>query len=256
MTVKLDEPNQSELTRAYAAATKRLLLLDYDGTLIKFAPTPDEATPTPSALGILMALGSDTRNTVVLISGRPAHVLDEWFGHIPIRLVAEHGAFTKDDHGWQTEGVHSSDWKKLVKQLMAKAAKASPGMFVEDKITALVLHHRAAANHDDGLSAVRQTIHQLPPLLAKYNLRYNHIDEALEVRPMHISKGKNALNWLQADKYGFVLAAGDSATDEDMFEILPASTFTIKIGKGPTAARYRTASPSSFVQFLQQLSTY
>jgi trehalose 6-phosphate synthase/phosphatase len=40
-------------------------------------------------------MSADPRNNVVIISGRDADTLDNWLGHLPVSLVAEHGAAVK-----------------------------------------------------------------------------------------------------------------------------------------------------------------
>ena len=243
------------IAKAYTASKRRLLLLDYDGTLVDYAPTPDRAVPTAEVIATLKALSSDTKNRLVIISGRPHHSLDSWLGNLPVNLVAEHGAFNKIGAVWQANGSHVTDWQTHVSPVMEQAANASPGMFVERKITALVLHHRNAANRPSALKATKQAKLAIESLAPQFDLKVTYADEALEVRPTNISKGKNALTWLQGADYDFVLAAGDSVTDEDMFGLLPKSAYTIKIGKGKTSARYRIASPTDFVSFLKSLAT-
>jgi trehalose 6-phosphate synthase/phosphatase len=58
------------IRQQYQGARRRLLLFDYDGTLVDFAPTPAEAKPTSAMLRLLGSLTADPRNTVVIISGR------------------------------------------------------------------------------------------------------------------------------------------------------------------------------------------
>jgi trehalose 6-phosphate synthase/phosphatase len=50
------------------------------------------------------------------------------------------------------------------------------------------------------------------------------------------------------------LAAGDDATDEDLFAQLPASAWTIHVGPGRSRARYYVAGPDEMVELVSQLS--
>ena len=84
-----------QLLEDYHNSASRLLLLDYDGTLVGFAKQPHLAKPTGEVLTILERLGNDHSNQLVLISGRTKDNLDDWFGALPIGLVAEHGAWLK-----------------------------------------------------------------------------------------------------------------------------------------------------------------
>ena len=58
-------------------ATKRLFLLDYDGTLTQ--PSSHNNTPTPEVLAILQGLVQDPKNSVWIISGRGRSELGPWF---------------------------------------------------------------------------------------------------------------------------------------------------------------------------------
>ena len=55
----------------------RLILLDYDGTLIPHSSIT--AAPTPEVLKVLAALTADASNEVWIISGRAQTELDGWF---------------------------------------------------------------------------------------------------------------------------------------------------------------------------------
>src|SRR5207244_8794505 len=71
-----------EIRDAYTRASRRLLILDYDGTLVPFAKRPQQAAPPPVVLDLLSALASEPRNCVALMSGRSAENLDRWFGTV------------------------------------------------------------------------------------------------------------------------------------------------------------------------------
>ena len=58
-------------------ATRRLFLLDYDGTLTQ--PGSHNSTPTTEVLATLQGLTQDPRNCVWIISGRGRSELGPWF---------------------------------------------------------------------------------------------------------------------------------------------------------------------------------
>src|SRR5512144_1102436 len=85
----------SGLIQAYRATRRRALLLDYDGTLIPFVEDPKLARPDPELLELLGALAATPGNEVAIVSGRPRRDLEEWFGPLPVALVAEHGVWLR-----------------------------------------------------------------------------------------------------------------------------------------------------------------
>ncbi len=94
----------SDLVASYRHAAKRLLLLDYDGTLVRFASRPHEARPDEELKRLLSALTADEANQVYVVSGRKAPDLEVWLGSIPkLGLSAEHGG------RWRAPG--SGNWQ-------------------------------------------------------------------------------------------------------------------------------------------------
>src|SRR5207253_6794056 len=84
------------LARRLAETDSLLLLLDYDGTLVPFTPTPELARPDREILALLRGLAARPDAEVHLVSGRPQETLEEWFGDMPIWLHAEHGFTSRD----------------------------------------------------------------------------------------------------------------------------------------------------------------
>ncbi|HEY4206857.1 MAG TPA: bifunctional alpha,alpha-trehalose-phosphate synthase (UDP-forming)/trehalose-phosphatase, partial [Puia sp.] len=109
----LDKVTRMELLDSYAKAAKRLLLLDYDGTLVPFAKLPGAATPGPDVRAILASMADNPLNEVYIVSGRDSQTLEKWFGDIPVGLIAEHGAKLRDTRGdWEAAIAGSTeDWK-------------------------------------------------------------------------------------------------------------------------------------------------
>ena len=75
-------------------------------------------------------------------------------------------------------------------------------------------------------------------LTANFNLVVLEGSRVIEVKNASINKGRAALFWTSNKIYDFILAIGDDWTDEDLFEMLPASAFSIKVGIDVSNARY------------------
>ena len=74
--------------------------------------------------------------------------------------------------------------------------------------------------------------------LADQGLALMDGNKVLEIKPRGVDKGHAAHRWFRNPMYDFLLAAGDDRTDEDVFEAAPETAWTIKVGGGPTHARY------------------
>ncbi|KAJ1277584.1 hypothetical protein BS78_04G015300 [Paspalum vaginatum] len=94
------EPSFTALTpdlirTAYRGAVRRLILLDYDGTLVPELLDEDERAPSDTVLQNLDELSADPKNVVFLVSGRRKDQLEAWFAPCQkLGLSAEHGYFT------------------------------------------------------------------------------------------------------------------------------------------------------------------
>ena len=92
---------EERLLRSYRRCQKRIILLDYDGTLIaseqKKGPTKvHSSAPPASVLRLLHRLCEDENNCVFLMSGRTRATLMEWFGPLTeLGLAAEKGLFLR-----------------------------------------------------------------------------------------------------------------------------------------------------------------
>ncbi len=106
----------AELIRQYRAATQRALLLDYDGTLVPFASAPRLAQPDEELRELLGRLAADAMNQVCIVSGRPRHTLEEWFGNLPISLIAEHGVWLRGrNRDWRMVKTATNDWMERIR---------------------------------------------------------------------------------------------------------------------------------------------
>jgi trehalose 6-phosphate synthase/phosphatase len=229
---------EDRVVSSYRAAQRRLLLLDYDGTLVPFAKQPEAALPGAELLAALERIGADPRTDLVVVSGRPRNVLDQWFAGLPLSLVAEHGAWIRRDPDapWRLIKPLRADWKEGLLPILKLAADRLPGAFVEEKEFSLVWHYRRA---DPELASIREKelTDSLVQMTANMDVTVVQGHRIVEVRNAGVSKGNAALEVL-SNEHDFVLAIGDDSTDEDMFRVLPESSYSIRVGLVGTHARF------------------
>jgi trehalose 6-phosphate synthase/phosphatase len=243
-----------EIHDAYVHANRRLLIFDYDGTLVPFAQRPQQAVPPVAVLDLLNAMARDSKNRVVLISGRSAENLDRWFGTVQgLWLVAEHGAELKDPSAptWDALRPQStSDWKATVMPILEHFVDRTPGSFVEEKKYALVWHYRMA-EPEFGEWLANELVSMLEAMLAETELRAFRGAKIVEVKPVWANKGEVLERLLTAySDPDFIFAAGDDRTDEDLFERLPEHAWTVHVGPGATRASFVTADFQSLRRLL------
>lgn len=241
------------LLNDYKKSKKRLLLLDYDGTLVPFAPTPEEARPDDYLLSLIKNLSNDSKNEVVIISGRDKDFLGKWFGEANVDLVAEHGAWIKEKgRSWTSAGKHKTEWKKKLRPVLDKYVERTPGSFVEEKDLSLIWHYRKA-DPVSGKYRSKELIGVLEDLIMNLTLQIQEGNKIIEVRNADVNKGKAVSRWLLKRKWDFIMALGDDRTDEDTFKTLPKKAYSIKVGSGQTQARFKIKSVRGLRLLLKEL---
>jgi len=250
---RLTPETRRDLIENYAKSKRRLLLLDYDGTLISFIDRPEKAKPDKQLYTILKTLTQKQNNEVVIISGRNRQILDQWFANINLGLIAEHGVWIKENKKqWELTEPLMSEWKVQIRPILELYVDRTPGAFIEEKDFSLVWHYRKA---DPKLASIRarELKEALSYLTNNLNLGILEGSKVIEVKNVGISKGHAALRWILREKWDFIMAIGDDWTDEDTFEVLSTQSYSIKVGMGITKAQHNIEYPYEVRQLLQEL---
>jgi trehalose 6-phosphate synthase/phosphatase len=230
---------RAALRTRFAEAPRRLLLLDYDGTLVPFAPIPRLAAPDEDLRRLLGELASDPRNDVVIISGRDRGTLEAWLGDLPLRLVAEHGAWLRaPGEAWRLLKPVGAEWKDTLRPLLEMYVGRLPGSLLEEKDLSLAWHYRRA-DPELGLARAKELVDDVVQYTANFDVQVLEGKKVVEIRNAGIHKGAAALHYVETLRPDIILAVGDDQTDEDVFQALPAEAVTVRVGEVFSRARYR-----------------
>jgi trehalose 6-phosphate synthase/phosphatase len=244
-----------ELARRMGEADSLLLLLDYDGTLVPFTPTPELARPDAGLLALLRSLAVRPATEVHVVSGRAREALDHWLGGLPVWLHAEHGFWSRDPakRTWVPAGEVGGPWREPVLAILRETTARTPGSLIEVKAVALAWHYRLADLETGARRANELRLH-LNQLLSNQPVEILAGNRVLEIRPHGIHKGR-IVPPLPPEKLArtAVLAIGDDRTDEDLFGALPPEAITIRVGPGNTRARFRLDGVAAVRSLLQSL---
>jgi trehalose 6-phosphate synthase/phosphatase len=252
-TQGLSTPTRKLLLKEYRDATERLVLLDYDGTLVPFVTDPAQARPGYNVVSIVRRLTLDPANHVVVISGRDRVTLESWLGSLPIHLVAEHG-FLSRQHGseWRPTKTIAGDWKHRLLPILSLFADRLPGALVEEKEYSLVWHYRGA-DPEQGEVFAHELADNLNSLTGNVDVQVMQANKAIEIRVSGINKGTVAKDMIAVGAYDFILAIGDDATDEDLFAVLPEWAHSIKVGAVHSHAKYNCRDVDEVHRLLSML---
>ncbi|KAJ9548536.1 hypothetical protein OSB04_021079 [Centaurea solstitialis] len=237
------------IVSAYKKTNSRLILLDYDGTVMPQASV--DKTPSKEVLSILNVLSNDPKNVVFIVSGRGTDSLSKWFDSCKnLGLSAEHGWLTRwsSDSRWESCGgsAEDADWKKMALPVMEHYTEATDGSSIEQKESALVWHHQEA-DPDFGMWQAKELL------------------DHLERREQRGGGGKSDCEYAKQGKpLDFVLCIGDDRSDEDMFEKIASSVanlslegtaevFACTVGQKPSMAKYYLDDTVDVIKMLHGL---
>lgn len=253
-TKQLDFETKRQIKEKYINANKRLIFLDYDGTLSPFKTDPTLAKPDIKLKKVLKSLCEDHANKVIIISGRDKNTLEKWLGEYRVDLISEHGVWLKENgRKWKTIAKLRNDWKNEMRHVMELYVDRTPGSFIEEKDYSLVWHFRKVETGLGDLRSRELTSH-LKYLSNNISLQVLEGDMVVEVKNIEVNKGRAVSLWLEKYPADFKLAIGDDWTDEDTFEVMPDDAVTIKVGLGNSAAKYSIQSSVEVLDLLQNFT--
>ena len=244
---------RDQVEQAFSAGKPIALFLDYDGTLREIELNPRAATPNAGIESLLRRLGQHPNLDVTIISGRSQEDLGAFLGGHPFRLIAEHGASLRAPGKKEWERLDRNinyAWKEELLAIFRLYEQATPGSTIEEKHSSIVWHYRKA-DEEFGAWKANQLTEELSALTANHPIKVRHGKKMVEVTAAENNKGAAVARVLdENDDYEVALCAGDDLTDESMFELNRPRILTIKVGSGPTLARFRVPDPAAFRQFL------
>jgi trehalose 6-phosphate phosphatase len=222
------------------------LFLDFDGTLVDIAATPDEITVPRDLADRLDALAHRFDGRVALISGRAIGSLHMHCGMLRIACAGSHGAELRSADG-------------------ADIAVAPP--LLSEEVAAEVARYARAKNIDYEIKPHGAALHSrkrpelegecaefVADLARRYGLAVKHGRRVAELVGTGCDKGTAVRALMSEPPFAGATAifVGDDETDEDGFAACAEfGGFGIAVGERPSgAARYRLADPSEVREWL------
>lgn len=232
----VNEKTEQYIVDEFNQASKKILFLDFDGTLVDFNDDPELVAPDPELYNTIDKLNAKNCE-LVIISGRDKDFLHTHFGDKEVTLIAEHGLWLKEKNGdWGiTENVNKN-WMSSIRPVLESFVDRTPGTFIEEKNYSLAWHYRKSDPQLGGQRA-NELSSVVKDLTSNHDLSVLNGNKVIEIKNSGVNKGRAATKQLK-EKYDFIFAIGDDWTDEYMFRELPDETFTVKVGLQKTDADY------------------
>jgi len=250
----LAPPLQEEVKNAHQRARRALMLLDYDGTVVPFAPQPNLANPDSELEALLIDLSRQPKNNVYLVSGRDKPTLERWFGALGVGLLAEHGAWVKRrGEGWRLLKLVTPGWKEGIAPIVRMYVDRVAGSLVEEKDFSIAWHYRQC-DPELGEQRAKELIDDITHFVANLDIQVLEGKKVVEIRSSGINKGAATAQLIHELAPDMILAIGDDQTDEDMFRVLPAEAVTVRVGAVFSRARYSLRDHRQVRRFLRLLT--
>ncbi len=249
-----DQYSLSDFLARLGSARRRVLMLDYDGTLAPFQLDPLTAEPYPGVRESLDRIMAADHTHLVVVSGR-------WTRDLVPLLGLKRRPELWGSHGW--ERLHSSgeyqtaridegalksllaadDW---IHEIEAKGGRC------ERKPASLAVHWRGLGNGQ--VADIREV------MLANWRLQELHefltwhdFDGGIELRAPGRNKGDVVREVLgEPDAHCTAAYLGDDLTDEDAFKAMAGRGVSLLVRPQyrPTAADFWIRPPEELLEFL------
>ena len=257
MPPQLDEDELPDAVPVPGALVPHLsecaLLLDIDGTLLDFAPTPREVWVPPGLAKTMNRLLERTSGALALVSGRSLNDIDLIFAPAEFPAVGGHGAEMRLSTDSESVAAHAPPMDKDLKKRLAAIAQLSPGILLEDKGYSLALHYRLAPHAEkaiyEAVSLIRADLPDAPievlPGKCVCEIKHSGFTKASGVRELMTHppfKGRKPF---------FI---GDDVTDESVFAIMPdLDGLSFSVGRRARGVHGHFDAPSDVREFLAHL---
>lgn len=229
------------------------LFLDIDGTLVRFAERPDAVRIDAPLHTLLGRLRAATGEALALISGRSIADIDALFSPARFAIAGQHGAERRSADG--TLHFHAPLASRLREpaESLRRLVRDHPGLVLEEKGASLALHCRMAPAL--ARLAEREARQAVVALGDDFELQAGKF--VYEVKPSGKDKGTAIDEFMaEAPFAGRVpVFVGDDLTDELGFErVNRIGGLSVKVGAGPTRARWRLADAGAVRRWLSRLA--
>lgn len=229
------------------------IFLDFDGTLVEIASTPDGIIVPHELPHDLQRAASSVSSALAVVSGREIADLDRLLAPAWLPLAGSHGA-----HRRGMDGRHHDLASRYDPVAMRIAAELEPllaqhpALILERKSGAVALHYRQAPElRDLCRSALEAAVER--------ETGFHIVDGKMvfEARPAEIDKGAAVRAFMAEAPFSgrLPIFIGDDRTDEDGFEaVQQMGGLGIKVGDGDTVAVGRLPDVASARLFLRRIA--
>ncbi|ETI28849.1 trehalose-phosphatase [Cladophialophora carrionii CBS 160.54] len=217
----------------YQKAKRRLIILDYEGTLASWGSPTDIILTTPKrSIDVLNDLIEDKKNIVYVMSSRMPEEMERLFSQVSgLGLIAENGAFVRDPgtDEWQelVDTAHVEKWKKGVRSILQYYVERVEGSRIEMRHASIIFDYSDAEDTSGAFKQAGECANHINDACRGQNVNAIPVDDGLCISEIDVNKGAAAQLVAenlekQAQENGvefpdYLMVIGDSREDEYVF---------------------------------------
>jgi trehalose 6-phosphate phosphatase len=227
--------------------TGAALFLDFDGTLVDLAETPQAIRVLPHVKPLLGRLSKRLGGRVAIVSGRAIADLEHHLDCSAVALSGSHGLELRLRDGTELPLSAPAGLEEARQAVDAFAASAD-GLLAEHKPYGVALHFRLAPEEAERVTAF------MKDLAAQIGFRVQTGKMVVELRPNGADKGDALRAFMAEPEFAGArpVFVGDDVTDEHAFEAaaeMGGAGILVGLSR-PSAARYRLADTGAVATWL------
>ncbi len=226
--------------------------LDFDGTLADFNDDPSAVFLPERERRSLAALAQSTQAAVAVISGRAMADIDRMLAPLKLPVAGVHGLERRGADGEIFHIAVDEQALAAARERLQALVRVHPGLLVEEKPGSLALHFRRRPELEARCLEVTRTIAN-----EQEGLQILRGKMVIEFKAGRATKADAIDAFMEEDAFRGrqPFFAGDDATDEDVFVMMPGlDGISVKVGSGPTAAAYRAKDIDEFRDWLSEIA--
>ncbi|MCU0759856.1 MAG: trehalose-phosphatase [Steroidobacteraceae bacterium] len=235
-----------------APGQRPCLFLDFDGTLLELAETPDAIHVDPGLPALLARVHEALGGALALVSGRTLDELDALLAPLRLPAAGVHGYERRDALGTVHRAPARRDALEPARHRFVQLVATDPRLLLEDKGEALALHYRRAPGRGAELRAfAAQVLEALPEGFA-----LQPGDMVVEIKSRLFTKGSAVRDFLREPPFlgRQPVVIGDDFTDLDAFRVVEyLGGLSIAVG-GRISGRERMSDPAQVRRLLAVLA--
>jgi len=226
-TMSIPRLKLSDVTSTYAQSTRRLFILDYEGTLASYGSVNNTVlTNIERVVDVLNELAADERNVVYVMSGRTIRETELIFNRVRgVGLIAENGCFLRkgDSDKWiQFPDEESTiQWKESVKPILQYYMERVEGSRVEERHCSLIFYYEKGHDNDSSSRHAGDCANHINDACEQQRIKAVPSKDSVVIEPIDFEKASAARHVF--DQYpedarpNFLFVAGNDRSDENVF---------------------------------------